>query len=202
MGRPPIGKVAMTATERSHRFRAKQHAPQPATKGATKPQPDHRDDEIVRLKAHIAELESTPKSETAAKPAEHDAELVRKLEQERDEALKERDAGLTAYWKIRTYLELRSEGVFTRKEFNKLRSFFHPDKAQGEAEQKRHAEAFEIFSRCEKLLKKEPLPPPPPLPSTLEGLMEGRLQVLKANRARGQKGAATRARKKPGRQLS
>src|SRR5437660_1109276 len=26
MGRPPIGKVAMTATERVHKFRAKQHA--------------------------------------------------------------------------------------------------------------------------------------------------------------------------------
>jgi hypothetical protein len=34
MGRPPIGKVAMTATERSHRFRAKQRAKQPATKPA------------------------------------------------------------------------------------------------------------------------------------------------------------------------
>src|SRR5262245_38583174 len=35
MGRPPIGKVAMSATERSHRFRAKQRAVQPATKHAT-----------------------------------------------------------------------------------------------------------------------------------------------------------------------
>jgi hypothetical protein len=53
MGRPPIGKVAMTATERSHRFRAKQRAEQPATKrnesdAAT----------IAALNARIAELEA------------------------------------------------------------------------------------------------------------------------------------------------
>jgi hypothetical protein len=32
MGRPPIGKVAMTSTERVHRFRAKQRADKPETK--------------------------------------------------------------------------------------------------------------------------------------------------------------------------
>jgi hypothetical protein len=67
MGRPPIGKVAMTSTERSRRYRAglatkpaATKPAEPATKPAepaTKPGPDHRDDEIARLKARIAELE-------------------------------------------------------------------------------------------------------------------------------------------------
>jgi hypothetical protein len=88
--------------------------------------------------------ESGAPLEPAAKSAEHDVEArIRKLEQERDDALKR-------YWEIHTYLVLRTEGVFTRPEFNKVRSLLHPDKAQGEAEQKRYAEAFEIFSRCEK----------------------------------------------------
>jgi len=40
---------------------------------------------------------------------------------------------------------MRTEGVFTRKEFNKVRAMLHPDKAQGEAEQKRYAEAFDTI---------------------------------------------------------
>jgi hypothetical protein len=63
MGRPPIGKVAMTNTERSRRYRAGLTAgatsPRPAEPDATKPaKPDWRDREIARLKARIAKLES------------------------------------------------------------------------------------------------------------------------------------------------
>jgi hypothetical protein len=64
MGRPPIGKVAMTNTERSRRYRAglatKPHATKPATKShATKPaEPATKlDPDIASLKARIAELE-------------------------------------------------------------------------------------------------------------------------------------------------
>jgi hypothetical protein len=139
---------------------------------------DRATDLVVSLEARIAELE---------------AELAR----QRDE----RNQFGEAYWKIRAYLELRTEGLFTRAEFNKVRSVLHPDKAQGEADKKRHAEAFDIFSRCEKLLKKEPLPPPPASATTREELMQARLQVMAKNKARGQKAAATRAGKKPRPQL-
>jgi hypothetical protein len=156
-------------------------------------EPDRRGEEIVRLKARIAELEATVANQPPSNAAELEAELTR--------AQKERNDALDRYWDIRAYLELRTEGVFTRAEFNKVRALLHPDKAQGEAAQKRHAEAFDIFSRCEKLLKKEPLPKPPPFPTTREEMMAARLRVLQKNRARGRKAAATRARKKPGRQL-
>jgi hypothetical protein len=58
MGRPPIGKKAMTSTERSRRRRAGMVAKPDATKPsrhATKPDP--RDQEIARLMARVAELE-------------------------------------------------------------------------------------------------------------------------------------------------
>ena len=74
MGRPPIGKVAMTNTERSSRYRAglaaqpaatkfatKPSATKPATKLATKLSPESEaseDQEIAKLKARMRELEA------------------------------------------------------------------------------------------------------------------------------------------------
>src|SRR5262245_41627533 len=59
MGRPPIGKVAMTSTERSRRYRAGLAAkPAPATKPAepaTKPGPDRRDEKIAALERQLAQ---------------------------------------------------------------------------------------------------------------------------------------------------
>ena len=165
--------------------------------------PDNRDQEIARLKARITELEAElerTRRETIETTPPADARIV-ELEAELAREHKERNDAVERYWQIRAHLELRTEGIFTRAEFNKIRSVLHPDRAQGEAEKKRYAEAFDIFSRCEKLLKKEPLPKPPPMPTTREELMEARLAVLRKNRARGLKAAATRARRKPGRQL-
>jgi len=97
-------------------------------------------------------------------------------------------------------LVLHTEGVFTRAEYRTIWKCLHPD-GVGEADRKRYTEAAAIFSRCEALVKKEPLPRPPPLPRTLEELMEARRQVKEKNRARAKRAAATRARKSPGRQL-
>jgi hypothetical protein len=140
--------------------------------------------------AHIAELELDRNNTQPSDIAELEAELT--------SARKERDDAVGRYWQIRTYAELRTEGVFTRKEFNKVRSLLHPDRVQDGAERKRYAEAFDIFSRCEKLLKKEPLPAPPPMATTREELMGARLRVMRENRARGLKAAATRRGKNRG----
>src|SRR5262245_5160242 len=51
MGRSPIGKVAMTSTERSRRHRAGLSA-QPA---ATKPGPDRRNEKIAALQRELAQ---------------------------------------------------------------------------------------------------------------------------------------------------
>jgi hypothetical protein len=208
MGRPPIGKTAMTATERVHRFRAKQRetkheTKRPETKSETKPSAREK-----ALEARIRELEAelarerqkrAPVARAAATTDDGPLKArIAELERERNDAV-------NRYWQMRAHLELRTEGALTRKEFNKLRNVFHPDKGHllSEAERKRHAECYEIVGRFEKLLKEEPKPKPAgrPLPTTREELMEARLNVLKENRERGLKAAATRARKKPGRQL-
>jgi hypothetical protein len=54
MGRPPIGKVAMTSTERVHRFRAKHRVAAPETKRETKPSAAP----TPALEARVAELEA------------------------------------------------------------------------------------------------------------------------------------------------
>jgi hypothetical protein len=48
MGRPPIGKVAMTATERSHRYREKHGTSATHTAAAT----------LARLEARVASIEA------------------------------------------------------------------------------------------------------------------------------------------------
>jgi hypothetical protein len=158
-------------------------------------EPD-RDREIAQLKTRITELEATADEQPPS--AARITELETELAHQRDE----REKFGQEYWKIREYLELRTEGIFTRAEFNKVRGLLHPDRGRNAEEQKRLTEAFNIFSRCEKLLKKEPLPKPPPMPTTLEELMEARLRVKAENRARGLRAAAARKRKKPERQLA
>src|SRR5215472_11826857 len=60
MGRPPIGKVAMTSTERVHRFRAKHRADKPAAKSGSAAAAAA---EITALKRRIVELEQRGKDQ-------------------------------------------------------------------------------------------------------------------------------------------
>jgi hypothetical protein len=208
----------MTEAERKRRLRAlaRERAVKPAaatnsgpgepvpkpTGPVPKPGPDHRDQEIANLRARIRAVEQErdrykQMAESGVKQQPSNA-----AETELIKARAERDEALNRYWEIREYVELRTEGIFTRKEFNKVRAMLHPDRVQDEAEQKRYAEAFDIFRRCEKLLKNEPLPKPPGLPRTGDEWREARLRVKRGNRERALKAAAARARKKPGRQLA
>jgi hypothetical protein len=83
MGRPPIGKVAMTATERSHRYRAKLREAQPATKrnetsgAGLREQLRQVNRENATLRARLAALESA----SASKPTQAAADgTVAKLQ--------------------------------------------------------------------------------------------------------------------------
>jgi hypothetical protein len=96
-------------------------------------------------------------------------------------------------------LVLHTEGIFTRAEYRKIMKCLHPDSVQGEAERARYNEAAAIFSRCEKLVKKEPCPQPPPLPTTFEEMMEARRWVKERNSQRSK--AAWARRKARGRLL-
>jgi chromosome segregation ATPase len=66
MGRPPIGKVAMTGAERIARYRAKHGLDKPATK-QTKPDAALAQ-ELAKAKARIRELEQAALAKTDAVP--------------------------------------------------------------------------------------------------------------------------------------
>ena len=105
------------------------------------------------------------------------------------------------YQRAYAELVLHTEGIFTRAEYLTLWKCLHPDRIQDEAERKLYTEAAAIFSRCEKLVKKEPPPKRSkrPLPRTFEELMEGRRQVKERNSQRSK--AAWAKRKSKGRLL-
>ena len=63
MGRPPIGKVAMSGAERTRLYRLKLAATKPVTKPVTKP--STADAELAAAKARIAELQATHNADTA-----------------------------------------------------------------------------------------------------------------------------------------
>jgi cell division protein FtsB len=54
MGRPPIGKVAMTGAERVHRYRAKHRKEKPRNEARIV----QLETRVARLEARIAELEA------------------------------------------------------------------------------------------------------------------------------------------------
>lgn len=61
MGRPPVGKTAMTGAERQRRYWLKRQADKPVTKPATKPVgTDHA--ALARARARVAELEQQVKA--------------------------------------------------------------------------------------------------------------------------------------------
>ncbi len=59
MGRPPIGKVAMTATERSHRHRARLAASKPVKDSDCKPAGPADDTEVATLRRQLQEATET-----------------------------------------------------------------------------------------------------------------------------------------------
>jgi hypothetical protein len=122
MGRPPIGTVAMTSTERSRRRRAALATkpaepatkPSAATKPATKPSPapdPAKDREIAELKARIAGLEQ-----------ERDR-YKQMAESGGEQQLKDRIAKLEK--------DLRRAGrgfIWSQKEYNDVAFCVHPDR--------------------------------------------------------------------------
>jgi hypothetical protein len=187
-GRPPLGERAMTAAEKMRRYRARKFGNKPKEPPVTKsPEPEARTEQLVR------EINERNQSVTAARIAELEAELAQEGQQHEEARAR--------YWDAHATLVLHRDGIFTRAEYKKIAACLHPDRVQDDREKKRYTEAFGLFSRCEKLLKKEPRPLPPDLPRTPEEWLEARRQVKEQNRARARKAAETRARKKPGRQL-
>src|SRR5262245_25411952 len=83
MGRPPIGKIAMTSTERVHRFRAKHRKGKPETK---------QNETEAELHARIRELKAKleHEHERPARAIEVDPASLPKSYRERFEAMRRR----------------------------------------------------------------------------------------------------------------
>jgi hypothetical protein len=116
MGRPPIGKRAMTATERTHRFRAKRRAAEPETKrNETRAATDAA---VARLEARVDELLADLGHERALRETTHHMYL----------------AALDAH-----------PGVWTRKQYNVILFCLHPDQRDGQSRERRDA-AFRLVA--------------------------------------------------------
>jgi hypothetical protein len=116
MGRPPIGKQAMSGAERQRRYLDRLLA---GKASVTKPaQPDGRDREIAQLKARIAELQAAKPSVT--KPAQP---LTRSHRREADNLSDQQAMGLRAEigilksdnFKLKAMLQLEPDVAKLRK---------------------------------------------------------------------------------------
>jgi hypothetical protein len=156
MGRPPIGKVAMTSTERVHRFRAKHRQDKPETKQSATA--------VAALEARVRELEAelarerqrredaegemlgqrfAPKPR-AAKPRAEKPPLP--PDEERDRIiknLKTRVRNLTAELDAeREWHKHKADGSMNFQTMSAIANALHPDRKPSEAEREKACKAF------------------------------------------------------------
>ena len=178
MGRPPIGKAAMSGAERTRRYRLKRGLDKPVTK-VTKP----RADTVAPLAARIAELERH----------------ISEVEQERDTALtdlasmrKMLDDGHVVIAQATAILAAR--GIMPAGMYKTVLHSVHPDRVTDKKMKARYEEAFKFVKEHERALAKKPPPPQPAdLPRTAAEWAARKVWVQEERKA---KAAATRAAKK------
>ena len=147
MGRPPVGKTAMTGAERQRRYWLKRQADKPVTKPVAKLASAAADvaqiaalnKELARAKARIAELEIG--RATAGADAEDDTATMR------DEIIKLKTV-LEAWGNV---VESRESGIMKLATFKLIRSCLHPDSRHSASDEKLNR-AFRIFNRLELVL--------------------------------------------------
>jgi len=230
MGRPPIGERAMTPAEKQRRYRERKFGNKSVVTKSTatlvreikelaryererdvwRQKLEAHAETVRQLKAGFERLEDELNRERAlreaaeAKVANAASSDTCELQAELDGVRIELTEVTGRYQKAHAALVLHTEDIFTVAEYKKIVACLHPDRVMSEKEKQRYGEAFSIFSERfgdGKLLKKPPPPPPPRMPETFEEWMDARRRVVEQNRERGKRAAATRARKKPGRQL-
>jgi hypothetical protein len=160
MGRPPIGKRAMTAAERQRRHRATANK-SPVTKPVTKPSDGSNAKELAAAKARIRELENAgavAAAEIAAerkrqarksvtKPADPDTEIARAK------------ATIANLRRALRHFQKRPEGKIDARTFTIIRSRMHPDRVSDPEKKARYKAAFEVFGELEKaVVDKDQLP--------------------------------------------
>jgi hypothetical protein len=214
MGRPPIGKTAMTGAERVQRYRLRHASDTPATK-PTKAD-DIKDREIASLQARIAELEAVRSSAPELSASSLPTTARDKLEA----ALRQHKRKLNAEFELRVQQEVRKRlddeilprysrryaeyekginshrGYIARDEYITIWRCLHPD-SRNSATDEMLARAFDIFSDLKRVLVKQDERKPlqgRPLPRTFEELEAARRKVQEERRA---KRATSKASVKP-----
>jgi hypothetical protein len=130
MGRPPIGKTAMTDAERQRRHRAQLRNTSPVTKPVTKPaQPDRRELAATLSLTAQQKLDVAIRvhKERLNKAFEQKVnEEVRKRIVEADDAMRKHNKELS-HDNIQLEQMLNQRGVFSETQFNNLLKCIHPD---------------------------------------------------------------------------
>lgn len=151
MGRPPIGKTAMTDAERMRRYRLRRGKDEPVTKHVTKqasaaPADEALVKEVAVAKAEIAAL----KAELARTVAVEESDEIAAL---RDEvfALK---TTLEAYANV---IQTR-EGIYTRAQFTKITKSTHPDTRKSVDDETANAAFRLVWSRRYALVSEAEMP--------------------------------------------
>jgi hypothetical protein len=148
MGRPPIGRQAMSAAERQRRHRAKLRDSKPVTK----PELPRTAEELIARMRQKAPRQAAPVRPIYQLP---ETEAVAKLERELKAArtrIKNQEDSLKVAWHI-----ARKNGVFMTKANRRLiQSLLHPDTAPNNPKQQERLEkAFQLFTAL-KLVSDEP----------------------------------------------
>jgi predicted RNase H-like nuclease (RuvC/YqgF family) len=132
MGRPPIGKVAMTSAERVRKHRLKQSEAH-VTKPVTKPVTEHVTKPVTKQdETRIRQLE-TANADLKARLAERDREIEHLREQLKAKVAATPDE-TTEIWIRRAMqseennrLLRQRKGLLTQSQFNHLRACLHTD---------------------------------------------------------------------------
>jgi ParB-like nuclease domain len=170
-----------------------------AARLATEPAPDHRDKEIAKLKARVAELEML--SPTAQKKLEcamraHQKKIDAEFEERVQEDWRKRMTDFLPHYaeKIRDADAIRDayRGVFSRAEFRLIQACLHPDRSMSD---EKLAEAFRTFTQRDSVLVTEDrvLVRSKPLPKTVEEFMEMGRRADEARRAKRNQAKAAKA---------
>jgi hypothetical protein len=151
MGRPPIGKAAMTSAERVRRHRAKHGTGKPVTKPVTK--------QNIETPKGIGPLSMSAQEKLDAAVRQEKKRLASEFERRvQDEINKRVDEMVLPHWKeqikqAKTLYD-RRKALMDKETFNTIRRALHPD-SRNAISDKKLGEAFDAFMRLEKYLLNE-----------------------------------------------
>jgi hypothetical protein len=176
MGRPPIGKVAMTGAERTRLYRLKHAADKPVTKVTKPADPDAAalKKELAQARARLAEAEQQRDAALA------DKAILHKRLVDGHAVIAEAKAILAA------------KAIVPADVWKTVLHSAHPDRTTDLKWKLRYEKAFQFLKEHERMLAKKPPPPRTDLPRTVEELVAMKWQVKEERKA---KRAAKRAAK-------